>query len=73
MKVVLKERILTDVGYIEAGAIVDLPNHIASQWIRQDKARPYKPPSKIETATLEPGERAVKPSGKRSKRTKCKT
>lgn len=57
MKVILKEDILTDAGNIKAGTIIDLPEHIAQDWINKGKAKAVP---KIEKAMLEPSEKRRK-------------
>lgn len=62
MKIILKEEIMTDAGNIGAGAILDLPDHIARQWIDKGKAKAV---SKIERAVIEPLEKRTKRKGKK--------
>jgi transketolase C-terminal domain/subunit len=52
MQIILKKKIMTDVGDIEKGTVLDVPVEIAQRWIEQGKAKAV-----IETTTVKPSEK----------------
>lgn len=57
MKIILKEEITTDSGILNIGTVMDIPDNIAKQWIKNGKAKAV---SKIEKAIVEPSEKRGK-------------
>jgi hypothetical protein len=54
MKIVLKEEVLTSIGNLKAGTLLDLPDYIAQRWIEQGKAKAV---SIVEKTVIEPSEK----------------
>lgn len=69
MKVILLEKVITDIdgGCLGKGTVIDLPPHIAQEWVNKGRAK-FVP--RIETATVSPPETTSNPRNARNKRGK---
>lgn len=65
MRIRLKQEIISTIGYLKPGTVIELADHIAKEWIKQGKAmedKSYEPKEVKRDYIKRKSKRASKPS-----------